>query len=334
MPVGTAVRIYDLAREVKQDTKRVLEDLRREGADVSVPSNSVSKELAEKVRSRYFPKTETSPKRLIKVIKKVAKVEEPIVTEEVPQAKTEPQLQAAEEKVTAKQAETAKPSTGELIPKPVRKVTKLQKKIEVESIPDSSSVEGKLSVSEPTVETETLETPPELQTTADVTAEEQTTEKSVESKSVTSRVLRPNGTQVKILKLTQESLNKGIKPGDRMVNDAPTRTGKFNNEKEPEKGKTDLRKDGKNGRKPELNATKGETSTPQMTYTPPVDQRKKFGRAAAKKGGKRFEDKGGRFDERDLTTPRPRSIEDLRSSEPFSDCRYQTFRPERGRALQ
>jgi hypothetical protein len=35
--------------------------VRREGADVSVPSNSVSKEIAEKVRNKYFPKTEARP---------------------------------------------------------------------------------------------------------------------------------------------------------------------------------------------------------------------------------------------------------------------------------
>ena len=40
MAIGKSIRIYDLAREVKQDTKRVMEDLRREGADVSVASNS------------------------------------------------------------------------------------------------------------------------------------------------------------------------------------------------------------------------------------------------------------------------------------------------------
>ncbi len=59
MAVGTSVRIYDLARELKQDTKRIIEELRREGADVSVPANSVSKDLAEKIRNRYFPKVET-----------------------------------------------------------------------------------------------------------------------------------------------------------------------------------------------------------------------------------------------------------------------------------
>src|SRR5688572_17662826 len=74
MAVGKKIRVYDLAKELKQDAKRVMEDLRREGADVSVPSNSVSAELAEKVRLKYFPKTEATPKRAIKVIK--AKKEE------------------------------------------------------------------------------------------------------------------------------------------------------------------------------------------------------------------------------------------------------------------
>ena len=82
MATGKSIRIYDLAREVKQDTKRVMEDLRREGADVSVPSNSVSLELAEKVRLKYFPKTEVAPKRGIKVIKAAKKVDSPAEVEE------------------------------------------------------------------------------------------------------------------------------------------------------------------------------------------------------------------------------------------------------------
>ena len=86
MAVSKKVRIYDLAREVKQDTKRIIEDLRREGSDVSVPSNSVSQELADKVRNKYFPKVEKKPKRAIKVIKKKAKkkVAEAEVAEEAP----------------------------------------------------------------------------------------------------------------------------------------------------------------------------------------------------------------------------------------------------------
>jgi len=311
MPLGTSVRIYDLAREVKQDTKRVIEDLRREGADVSVPSNSVSKEIAEKVRSRYFPKTETSPKRFIKVIKKAAKAEETPVAEEIPQAELAPQTQVKTETVEKKEAVVAKqPIAEEESQKPARRITKLQKRIEVKPQEEPIVLEGSTTVAEETTVTGQLETSPQTTEIAENQIEQTSPEKSVESKPVTSRVLRPNGTQVKILKLTQESLNKGIKPGDRMVTDAPTRTGKFNNEKEPEKGKKDLRQAGKNGRKPELQATTGETATPKLTYTPPADQRKKFGRAAAKKGGKRFEDKGGRFDERELAAPRPLSIEE------------------------
>ena len=84
MPIGKKVRIYDLARDLKQDTKRIMEDLRREGADVSVPSNSVSVELAEKIRNKYFPKVEAAPKRAIKIIKAVKKEEHAEVEEETP----------------------------------------------------------------------------------------------------------------------------------------------------------------------------------------------------------------------------------------------------------
>src|SRR5699024_48002 len=73
MAAAKKVRVYDLARELKQDARRVIEDLRREGADVSVPSNSVSAEIAERVRIKYFPKAETAPKRAIKVIKAAKK---------------------------------------------------------------------------------------------------------------------------------------------------------------------------------------------------------------------------------------------------------------------
>jgi translation initiation factor IF-2 len=46
------VRIYDLAKELKLESKRLIEEIKREGVDVSVPSNTVSKELAEKIRNR------------------------------------------------------------------------------------------------------------------------------------------------------------------------------------------------------------------------------------------------------------------------------------------
>ena len=73
MTVTSKIRLYDLAKELKLDTKRLIEEIRREGVDVSVPSNSVSKELAEKIRNKYFPKKEVAVKRTVKVVKKAAR---------------------------------------------------------------------------------------------------------------------------------------------------------------------------------------------------------------------------------------------------------------------
>ena len=93
MTVSSKIRIYDLAKELKLDTKRLIEEVRREGVDVSVPSNSVSKELAEKIRNKYFPKKETAVKRGVRVVKRAERaVEEP-----PPAEVTEASVEAAPE---------------------------------------------------------------------------------------------------------------------------------------------------------------------------------------------------------------------------------------------
>src|SRR5204862_4875361 len=81
--VTSKVRIYDLAKDLKIDTKRLIEEVRREGVDVSVPSNSISKELAEKIRDKYFPKKDIAVKRAVRIVKKAARpvIEEPPVEE-------------------------------------------------------------------------------------------------------------------------------------------------------------------------------------------------------------------------------------------------------------
>jgi translation initiation factor IF-2 len=66
--VGNKTRIYDLAKELKLDNKKVIEDARREGIDVSVPSNTVPNEVAERIRAKYFPKKAT-PKVAPRLIK-------------------------------------------------------------------------------------------------------------------------------------------------------------------------------------------------------------------------------------------------------------------------
>src|SRR5262245_35508270 len=85
------VRIYDLAKELKMESKKVLADAQREGADVSVPSNSISWDIAERIRNKYMPpKKPTAPTapRLIKVIKKEKPAEAAIMeaAEPVPAA--------------------------------------------------------------------------------------------------------------------------------------------------------------------------------------------------------------------------------------------------------
>ncbi|HYP29791.1 MAG TPA: translation initiation factor IF-2 [Blastocatellia bacterium] len=77
MATGQKIRIYDLAKELKLDNKRVIDDARREGIDVSVPSNTVPFEVAERIRTKYFPKKAapvTGP-RLVKHAKPVEAAE-------------------------------------------------------------------------------------------------------------------------------------------------------------------------------------------------------------------------------------------------------------------
>ncbi|MCI0389810.1 MAG: translation initiation factor IF-2 [Acidobacteria bacterium] len=55
------VRIYDLAKELKLESKKILEDARRMGVDVSVPSNTLDDPIAAKIREMYYPKKEQAP---------------------------------------------------------------------------------------------------------------------------------------------------------------------------------------------------------------------------------------------------------------------------------
>src|SRR5260370_26852550 len=111
MTVTSKVRIYDLAKELKLDTKRLIEEVRREGVDVSVPSNSVSKEMAEKIRNKYFPKKEAAVKRTVKVVKRAARP-----AEETP-AETEAVADEAETIAAAPVEPEVAPAPTPLVPK-------------------------------------------------------------------------------------------------------------------------------------------------------------------------------------------------------------------------
>src|SRR5262252_2758005 len=103
------IRIYDLAKELKLDNKKVMEDARREGIDVSVPSNTVPHEVAERIRLKYFPKKivpQVGP-RLVKHVKQVEAVEAP---QEEP-TPVEPEVEVAAE---------AKPAPPPAAPEPPR----------------------------------------------------------------------------------------------------------------------------------------------------------------------------------------------------------------------
>jgi translation initiation factor IF-2 len=287
MAMGKKIRIYDLARDLKQDAKRVMEDLRREGADVSVPSNSVSMELAEKVRLKYFPKTEVAPKRGIKIIKKsTSKAEvEPAPADEIAEPVEATAAPAAEPADVQATEPTPVEVPEEAPTSPVRKVLKKR------------PVEEPVAV-EPVVPEAMDESPVPAETLGDA-AEAETLDVPEATPEAPPQVLRPGGTQIKRLTLTSDALQKGVKPGERVVSEAPTRTGKL------DPAITDAGR----GRRPEFRGTQGENPTPQLNYTPPADQRRRPGRSGGRKG-KGADVRGGRFAERDQDAPRLRPIEE------------------------
>src|SRR3982751_2796558 len=107
------VRLYDLAKELKLDTKRLIEEVRREGVDVSVPSNSISKELADKIRNKYFPKKEQAAPRRIVVVKHA--VRPAPATAEEPAADTTTEAAAPEQTAPALTEEAQAPVAAEPI---------------------------------------------------------------------------------------------------------------------------------------------------------------------------------------------------------------------------
>jgi len=272
------VRIYDLAKDLKIDTKRLIEEVRREGVDVSVPSNSISKELAEKIREKYFPKQPVAAKRAVKIVKKAARpvVEEPVAAEE-PVAQAEPPAPAV---VTAAEPATVVEETPAAQPQqPAQVVRRLA--------PAARAVKP-APAEEPAA-------PPQPQATAlaepPAPAAEPATIPATET-------VTPTGRQVRVLRPTAAALNAGIRPGERApAPPPPTPTGR-------------LRERAPRGRV-EYTGTPGETATPQTTYIPPPDAGRRKSRRGSTRGGKRAADgKGGRFDREVIAPPDHRTLEE------------------------
>ena len=47
------IRIYKLAKELKVDSKKILEEARRLGLEVHIPSHTIAPEIAESIRKKF-----------------------------------------------------------------------------------------------------------------------------------------------------------------------------------------------------------------------------------------------------------------------------------------
>ena len=271
--VTSKVRLYDLAKDLKIDTKRLIEEVRREGVDVSVPSNSISKELAEKIRDKYFPKKDTAVKRAVRIVKKAARpvVEEP-PAEDVPEVVAAPIVEPVEP--------DEPPVVEEIIATPqppaqvVRRLAPAVRATKPEPEPES-----------PVVEAEVLA--PAIVETA-------------EPEPVRKEAPPPPARQVRVLRPTAAALNAGIRPGERAPAPPPTIPPARERARErPTRGRT------------EYTGTPGETATPQTTYIPPPDAGRRRSRRGSTRAGKRGPDgKGSKFDRDFIPPPDVLSLED------------------------
>ena len=326
--MSATVRIYDLARELKQEPKRIIEELRREGADVSVPSNSVEKDLADKIRNRYFPQVEATPKRGIKIIKKkIVKAKVDAIdddAEEVSANETSAEMipAAVVERIHDKthepvQKNEEKPEESES--KTGKKIIKLVKK-PVKAEPEEEKVEPEKTAAKPEkVGAETEETEDKVETKVKklsrkaVTEDEdkiQSVEETTETEEITEEKRetekeesRPKGTQITKLTLTRDAKEKGFKVGERVVSETKREQTKLGvtggSKKEDRKRKS----------KRELSGTPGETEKPQTVYIPPTDNRRRPGMRPGRRVGGKF-GRGGRFSESDVEAPKTLSIEE------------------------
>jgi translation initiation factor IF-2 len=293
MTVSSKIRLYDLAKELKLDTKRLIEEVRREGVDVSVPSNSVSKELAEKIRNKYFPKKEAVVKRGVRVVKKAERAveetpalevfEEPLAADvEAVVAGPEPEAEPAPTTAPA-----VKPAT------PARLIKKL-----------TPAARAPLPTEAETTVPEETETVTEMAGANGEPAEAAGSELASSAPATTAPV--PSH-QVRVLRPTVAALNAGIRPGERAP--SPVVPPSVTPRERVERG-TRVRERTPLSRTERM-GTPGETLTPQTTYIPPPDAGRRRSRRAPARGGRKNEGKGGRFDKGDfIPPPKALSLED------------------------
>src|SRR5882724_4691730 len=295
MTVTSKVRIYDLAKELKLDTKRLIEEVRRESVDVSVPSNSVSKEMAEKIRNKYFPKKEAAVKRTVKVVKRAARPVEELPTAEADVVADEAEPIAAapvepEVQVTSAPAAPKQPTTARL----VKKLTPAAR-AEQPAVATSEAM-APVAEAEPSVEVELPLEP--------LAAVE---EIEIDGLDVEQKSTPLPSRQVRVMRPTAAALNAGIRPGERAPVPVVTPPPVTPRERAERSGR----------QRPSLPraerlGTPGETATPQTTYIPPPDAGRRRSRRSSPRGGRKtIEGKGGRFDRGEfIQPPKALSLED------------------------
>ena len=315
MTVSSKVRIYDLAKELKLDTKRLIEEVRREGVDVSVPSNSVSKELAEKIRNKYFPKKETAVKRTVKVVKRaVAPVLETSAIETEPEVH-EPEPDTPPAPVAAEPVEAPAPATPpapQVAKQPITG-TRLVKKLAPAARAEAPVIEEVAPPPPAPVEVAPVADAPVVEEPVVIAPEVVAPTNGVEVKVTPPPAPAqppPPSRQVRVLRPTAAALNAGIRPGERAPAPPPPPPPPSRDRAERPTDRNRLRERPSLPRSERL-GTPGETATPQTTYIPPPDAGRRRSRRSSPRGGRKIEGKAGRFDKGDfIPPPKALSLED------------------------
>jgi translation initiation factor IF-2 len=336
------VRIYDLAKELKMESKRIMEEVRREGVDVSVPSNTISKELAEKIRNKYFPKKEPTVHRAVRVVKKPKPAESDEAAHADDAEHAEATAHAAEEAHAAPEVEAAPPAAApphvEAPPagaspggavRPL--VPRLVKKEPATRAERPEGAQGVAEAPAPEVEVNMTAAPeaaaePDVQPPVPFAHPQQNGESAAAATLSPEAAEAPAGTapppaeapgtsaplpgrQVRVLRPTATALAGGLQPGQR-VTAPPAPAAPAARERSGRAGRDERAGRGGRGRE-EFGAaprgTPGETATPQTVYTPPTDARRPGGRPGRRPAGRPghgrgVETRGGRFD-RDFIPP-------------------------------
>ncbi len=153
------VRIYDLAKELKLESKKVLEDARRMGVDVSVPSNTLEDPIAARIREMYYPK-----KKEVVAAKPTARLIKHHPTAAAPALEKTPEATESAPTPNPVVAETAHQKSAEVSPpaapatvikqltKPLPVAAKPQPAQTPESKTDLHSVETQAKPDEPEVD--------------------------------------------------------------------------------------------------------------------------------------------------------------------------------------